>query len=65
MPPFFARATFACRPAIFASPNRSFVHFRHGSSFGSLALGLNMGRKRAIPIAILYFSDHGHSAQFP
>ena len=65
MPPFFARTTFACRPAIFASPNRSFGYFRHGFSCGSLALGLNMGRKRAIPIAILYFSDHGHSAQFP
>lgn len=65
MRPFFARAIFACTPAISASPNRSFVHFRHGFSFGSLALGLNMGRRRTIPIAIRNSSDHGRSAQFP
>ena len=65
MRPFFARAIFACRPAIFASPNRSFGYFRHDSSFGSLALALNLGRMRAIPIALLVVRDHDHSAQIP
>ncbi len=65
MPPFFARATFACRPAIFASPNRSFGYFRPQRAFDSLAAALNLGCIWAIPMALLAVRDDDRSAQIP
>jgi len=62
MRPFFARAIFACRPAIFASPTRSFGYFRHDSYSGSFVLSLNFGRLRVIPFALLVVRDHDHLA---
>ena len=65
MRPFFARAILASTPAIFASPIRSFGHFRHDSSFGTLALPLILGGKSAITTLFFVVRDDDRSPLFP
>ena len=61
----FPRAILACTPAIFASPNRAFGHFRHHATLGALALSLILGGNSAITIVFPVVRDDDQSALFP